>query len=231
MSSLRAAFFSFYKEMKKLTAVILGILMLSATGKAVETAWGFKAGISGSWVPGMIVPDNARITLPCVGGYGGAFFEAELADNFLLYTELCYCGRGHMDRSDFFGYVSRYFLRLSYLELPVMAGFRVADDRLTIYAGPELGVCLGGNAVSKDSAGNKISADARGLLNPVTMNLAILTTYMVTDNIGIDVKFDFGLTRTFKGEKISFGEGAMKREFINRTHNIGVQLGVCYKFD
>lgn len=218
--------------MKRLIVIVLAIITMTSTiSKATELAWGFKGGIAGSWIPGMVMQDNSRIILPCVGGYGGAFFEAEVADNFLLYTELCYCGRGHMDRSDFFGYVSRYFLRLSYLELPVMAGFRVADDRLTLYVGPEMGICLGGNAVSKDYEGKKLTADARGLLNPVTLNLAVLANYMITDNIGIDVKFDFGLTRAFKGEKISFGEGVMKREFTNRTHNIGVQLGVCYKFD
>lgn len=217
--------------MKRLTAILLGILLFCNSGKALETAWGFKAGIAGSWIPGMVMQDFTSTPLPCVGPYGGAFFEAELADNFLLFTELCYCGRGHMDRYEYFGYVSHYFMRLSYLELPVMAGFRMLDDRLTFYLGPELGVCLGGNAVSKDNQGKKISASARDVLNPVTLNLALLGNYMFSDNFGIDVKFDFGLTRTFKGDKVVFGEGAMRRGFVNRTHNIGVQIGVCYKFD
>lgn len=218
--------------MKKLKILAIVCALLSGGMLyAMEFNYGLKAGLSMSWVPGMILEDASRTVLPCPGPYGGAFIEFELADNFLLYTELSYAGLGHIDKFTFYDYFNQYFLRLSYLQIPVFAGFRLLDDRFTLYLGPELGVCLAGNSLSRADGKDRQKFNERANLNPVVLDFALMGQYMFTDHLGIDVKMDFGLTRTFRGEHFVLDYGSFKRDVQNRTHNVGVSLGVCYKFN
>lgn len=197
--------------------ILLTIAILSCCmSSQAQARFGIKGGLSASWIPGTVI-NGDEVVSPHNSFYAGGFANWELGDILLLQTELLYAGKGHSDRSRLLN--EKYFRDLGYLQLPVFVGVRIADDRCGIMLGPELGYLVYAN--TRDYDGSR--KDSRDECNPFNFAIALQAAYMITDGLGIEIKADWGLTRTFKGAYLGVAD--------DPGHNMSFQIGLCYRFE
>ena len=181
---------------------------------AQDFQFGIKGGLSASWLQGTVVTGYETV-VPHNNFYAGAFASCDVYDDLFLQAELLYAGRGHSDKSEILPSYSR---NLGYLMLPVFAGYRFSDA-VSLMVGPEFGYLL----FSKTKVGDH-KTDSTKECKPFNICVAMQLNYMITDNFGVDVKFDWGLNKTFK-------PGIYAEGVNDDGRNMAAQIGVCYKFD
>lgn len=193
---------------------LTAILALVCVGAFAQDgpSFGLKAGIGGNFIPGTtILPDDN--VLPNFGFYGGAAYYLPLGGVTGLQAELLYARKGIMTKGETFE--NKYIRNIHYLELPVLFSVALADGRYRVMVGPEFGYALG--TYVKNSAGKRDPASADAL-NRFNVGGVLQTIYLITDNLGLDLKFDVGINRTFASE-------------YDKGHNMSVQIGLSYFFD
>ena len=196
--------------MRKLLLSLLCAVLSAGAYAQGDFYVGAKAGVAANWIPGTtILPDDD--VLPNFGFYGGATFTLGISDACALQAELLYARKGIMTKGEVFQ--NRYVRNIHYIELPVLFSMRVADDRYRVMLGPEFGYALGTTVKNMSGKKDPASADA---LQRFNVGAVLQTTYFVTDNLGIDVKFDCGFTKTFAA--------------IDKGHNASVMVGLSYCF-
>ena len=199
---------------------ILAICAFFCISLSASAQWyiGAKGGLSVSWIPGTSIYGYEKI-LPHNSFFAGAYGGVGIGDVAVLQVEALYAGKGHSDRS-IAELGGRYNRELAYLQIPVFAGARIVDDRLTIMAGPEFGYLLFSKVKESDKAPVKNVNDC----NRFNIALGLQFNYMITDWLGIDLKFDAGLNRTFSGDTIY-------KDMVDRGHNLSAQFGLCFRLD
>lgn len=190
------------------------LLSFATVAKAQDFQFGLKGGLSASWLQGTVVTGYEQV-IPHVNFYAGGYTTYDLSRDFFLQAELLYAGRGHSDRSEI---LPKYSRSLGYLMVPVFAGYYLVDN-LSLMLGPEFGYLL----FSKTKAGDKVT-DTLKDCRRFNICIAMQMNYMISDNFGVDVKFDWGLNKTFK-------PGMYAKDVNDNGRNMAVQIGVCYKFD
>lgn len=216
--------------MKKIL-LILTLAVLCAANADAQFWVGAKAGFGAYWIPKTTIELGEQV-VPHNAFYGGIVGGFEAGNGMILQTELLYSGKGFSSRTNNPDIATndKYLHNIDYLQIPVMVGWQLLDDEaLKLMLGPELGILLGDRVLHKDySSGSEVViTDERntGLCRPLNLALAFQATYMIFDNLGIDLKFDIALTRTFK-------QGIPLPDYMNdKGHNLGAQLGVVYMLD
>lgn len=209
-------------------AISLAALLLCTVSHA-QVNVGVKGGISGSWINGVVLLPGARI-VPHPALYGGIYANADIADGFFCQAELIYAGKGHSEYTNLGSVSNKYSLSLGYLQIPAMFGMELFDGKYHLMVGPELGILLHADAIDKTGSPDLskdivIKENYRSNCNALNLGICLQSTYFVTDNLGIDVKFDWGASRTFKKEAYD------KLGIKGNAHNLSVQLGVCYNIE
>ena len=201
-------------KIKRLFVAAALALALSAGANAQDDwEFGVKGGVALNFMPCTTVNPGDQVTAN-VGFQGGAFATCYLTDSFVGQIELLYSRKG-------VGTINNTILKdpdlfshnIHYLQIPVLFGVTsLADDRMKVLVGPELNMCLGHKVI-----GNHLNPFIN---EPCQFNLGlgVQSTFFLTDALGIDLKFDFGLTRTFK------------EETKDKGHNAAIQLGLSYRF-
>lgn len=203
--------------MKRLHCIVaVAALVLGAVSvNAQDFQFGLKGGLAASWLTNTVVIGD-EVIVPHNSFYAGAVAKYDVSRSFMLQAELLYAGKGHSDKSELRG---KYIRSLSYLQIPLFAGYRFSSKDYTIMIGPEFGYLLGSRTTA---AGKKF--DSTSECRRFNIALALQTNYMVTDNFGVDVKFDWGANGTFAP--------GMYAEGVNDNgRNVTVQVGVCWFFD
>lgn len=190
--------------MKRLFLILSFLTAAAFELSAQEFLFGAKAGVCASWLPGYPVLEYTR-PLPHNAFYGGVSAEYVFANDMFVEADVLYCGKGHSANDLALGKFSH---NLNYLQVPVYFGMKFVDGRYSVMIGPELGISLGGNV--KPDGFSVLPYN----LNPTQFFVAVQTTYMINDFFGVDVKFDFGATDTFR----------------DGGKNLSIQLGLCCKF-
>ncbi|MDB5272858.1 MAG: hypothetical protein JWO58_1225 [Chitinophagaceae bacterium] len=138
---------------------------------------------------GSTTDKNTSIITPTVG----VVLNAQLGDIFALRPELLYLQRG--TKTDLGGGVTET-ARVSYLELPinVAAGLQAGPGRFEVYAGPAIGVAIGGAYKAKGNS-NTVTGSIKPKKEPsgATGNDVYINPINVSLNFGLDYKFDNGL--------------------------------------
>lgn len=190
------------------------LLSFATAAEAQDFQFGLKGGFAASWLQGTVVTGYEQV-VPHNSFYAGAFTTCDFASDFFVQAELLYAGRGHSDRSEL---LPNYSRSLGYLMVPVFAGYQLIDN-LSLMLGPEFGYLL----FSKTKAGDKVT-DTISDCRRFNICVAMQMNYMIFDSFGVDVKFDWGLNKTFK-------PGMYAKDVNDNGRNMAVQIGVCYKFD
>ncbi len=190
------------------------LMSIATVAVAQDFQFGVKGGLSASWLQGTVVTGYEKV-VPHNNFYAGAFASCDVYDDLFIQAELLYAGRGHSDRSEILPDYSR---NLGYLMVPVFAGYRFGDD-LSLMVGPEFGYLL----FSKTKV-DKRTVDTIEDCKRFNVCIAMQLNYMITDNFGVDVKFDWGLNNTFK-------PGIYAEGVNDNGRNMAAQIGFCYRFD
>ena len=117
----------------------------------------------------------------------------------------------------------------NYVNVPILAKLHLGPIR--VYAGPQLGFATGFNTKtttvnSKTPDNEDISKAVVENYNSFDFSLALGAQYKLTENIGVDARYNIGLTNVFPAVKNDKGEvtaDAWGKQGV-------VQLGVFYEF-
>ena len=208
------------KAGKFISVVALALFMGVSASAQGEWEFGVKGGVALNMMP-MTTLDPYDKFKANFGFQGGAYANVYLSDFLMGQVELLYSRKGvstinHAGQVAFDGAALEYERDIHYLQLPVLIGFHsLMDDRLRLLIGPELNVYLGDTIKANYVS---IFESENYQVNPFNLGISAQSTYFITDSLGIDLKFDYGLTRTFKSSTNDKG------------HNFGVQLGLSYRF-
>ena len=119
------------------------------------------------------------------------------------------------------------FWSAGYINIPILAKAHFAN--IAVYAGPQLGFATGFNSASKvttDGKTTEYDPEAVEDYSSFDLSLALGAQYKLTANIGIDARYNIGLTNVFPTLKND--EGEVTREGFGKQGVL--QLGVFYEF-
>lgn len=203
--------------MKSIRAIILtaiALLALSTNLQAQTWHFGPKAGYAASWMPGTTINGDEQSILPHSSFYGGFLIDCYFGEMFYAEADIMYAGKGHSDKG---GIDVRYSRQLNYLQMPLLFGVSFADDQATVAIGPEFGWLMSSTVKRMELPKYKDTESC----NRFNIALGLQLEYMISDELGVDLKFDWGLNRTMKHYFDANDKG----------RNLSLQVGVCYKFE
>ena len=196
--------------MKKFVITLLLACIAFSAASAQEFLFGVKGGVSGNWIPKTNINPDDKV-MPNTGFYGGVSGSLDISDQTFVQAELLYARKGISTKGTVFD--NKYWRKLHYIQLPVMLGFKMRDDDLRFMIGPEFGYCVGNKVY--DSATIVTPASASDV-KKFNFALALQTSYLIYESLGIDFKVDYALTRTFAGD--------------DNGRNLSLQIGLSYLF-
>lgn len=203
--------------MKKLLTFLASALLFGCiSANAQDFDFGLKAGITGNWLPNTIIDDGDKV-LPNLGFYGGVFGDVNLSESFFVRAEAMYARKGVSTRNDYTSH--KYSRYLSYLEVPVLAGFRLGyDDRVMFLAGPGFAYCFG-DKVQQDGIFDPAST---GNVNKFDLSLVLQASYLLTESLAVDFRVDYGFLRVLGKNELTGLE--------DKGRNLGIMFGFSYAF-
>lgn len=117
---------------------------------------------------------------------------------------------------------------VNYVNVPILA--KVHFMSLRAYAGPQLGFSLGYNTTTETVIGDNTNTQKATLeddnYNSFDLSFVVGAQYKLTNNIGIDARYNIGLTNVFPA--IKDGNGEVLTEAWGKQGVL--QLGVFYEF-
>lgn len=206
--------------MKKLFA--MAVLLFSTIGLSAQN-FGIKGGVSystlnGGKISGVEVKGR-------VGFYAGAFMELPLGSSFALQPEVIYSQQGTKWEVTRLGQTASLQLKNSYINVPVMAKFKIGN--LSLMAGPQLGFLVGTptQELSFNNNSVKFNKDAFASLD---FGVGAGVEFLITKGLFIDLRYTQGLINTLDKNNSSLKELQIsdKNNFKNATLTLGLGLKI-----
>lgn len=231
--------------MKKLIVTVATLAL--SLGAFAQINFGVKAGGNLSTISGVTSSEeggnlewggvnlgSADVSQSMKFGFNvGAWAEYMVMPMFGVQVELNYSTQGVNEKlvtsTDLFGGSSSTTKKTwaaNYINVPILAKFHFGPIRA--YVGPQLGFALGLNTTTETitSDNTNIKEAAVDNFNTFDLSLALGAQYKLTENIGVDARYNIGLTNVFPAVKNDKGEitaEAWGKQGV-------VQLGVFYEF-
>ncbi len=230
----------FKKKMKKLFVTLMALVV--ATGAFAQIKVGVKAGGNIANISGMISEENgldwgdlAKVTPSQsmkVGFNAGVWAEYKVMPLFGVQVELNYSTQGVNTKvetsSSLLGAASTTTTtyKANYINIPILAKFHFAN--IAAYVGPQLGFNVGFDTTTTTTTedNTNIKEGAVEKYNGADFSVALGAQYKFTPNIGVDVRYNIGLTNTFPATTNDKGEvltEAWGKQSV-------VQIGLFYEF-
>lgn len=228
--------------MKKLIVTLAALVV--ASGAFAQLNYGVRAGANLSSISGMVEEENldygdlvtASATQSSKLGMNfGIFAEYMLMPMLGVQAEVNFSMQGVNTHVNVSGTLlggelkNKNSFMANYVNVPVLAKFHFANIRL--FAGPQLGFLAGDiNVKSKTTSGEetKIEKDDLDddLYSGIDFSFVVGGQYKFTENIGVDARYNIGLTNVFPTQKndkgVVLSEGYGKQGVL--------QIGVFYEF-
>jgi len=212
--------------MKKIIVTVAAVFAFGFAN-AQETKFGVKGGLNVANLTGDDDEDNSSK----IGFNAGGFVEIKVSNKFAIQPELLFSTQGtKAEFSEDLGNGDSYSadgkLNLSYLNIPVMAKYYVAD-KFSLEAGPQIGFLMSakskytetltqGNVTTTSSAEEDVKSD----FESVDFGVNFGAGYDFTENLSLGLRYNLGLSNVYKTES---GDN-----FKNSNNVFSVSLG--YKF-
>ena len=122
---------------------------------------------------------------------------------------------------------TKYVWSVNYVNVPILA--KAHFGPISAYVGPQLGFATGFNVKTTTISGDKQTTENDKYTddyNTLDLSLVLGAQYKLTENIGVDARYNIGLTNVFPAKKNDKGEvtaDAWGKQGV-------VQLGVFYAF-
>lgn len=202
--------------MKKIILSAVAVLAFGFTN-AQDVKFGLKTGLNISNVTGDLEGTSSK-----TGLFFGGLAEIKISDKFSFQPELLFSSVGAkvVDSDIAYNYKSEDKYILSYLNVPLMAKFYVAD-KFSLEAGPQLGFLLSAKSkysINDDGYKESGTEDLKDEVSSFDFGFNFGTSYDFTDNISAGVRYSVGLSNVFKDM------GAFK------AHNSNLAFALAYKF-
>jgi opacity protein-like surface antigen len=227
--------------MKKILITMMALVV--ATGAFAQLNFGVKVGGNLATISGMTSEDNgldfgdlAKVTPSQsmkVGFNVGAWAEYMVMPMLGVQVELNYSLQGVNTKvetsSSLLGAASTTDTSYGagYVNVPILAKAHFAN--LAAYVGPQLGFATGFNytsTVTTDDKATEYEPEAVEDYSGFDFSLVVGAQYKLTANIGVDARYNIGLTNVFPTLKND--EGEVTREGFGKQGVL--QIGVFYQF-
>ena len=194
--------------MKKILVVIF--VLIASYSYAQDLKFGVKAGLNLSNVVG----DDFEDVDMKSGLYFGGFLNVPLNDRLSFQPELLYSRQGWKEDAVMLGSTNRDLkMKISYLNIPLLVRMGLgSSDKVYFYAGPQIGFFLKAEVEFDDN-----DEDAKDAFDSVDFSLNIGFSFVVGDNMSLDVRYNRGLSNIIDGGDI-------------KAYNSVFQLGASYSF-
>lgn len=191
--------------MKKLTLFAIAALITTIAGAQVQ--FGVKAGLN---LANMTVsPSDPSVSLKMKPNFNaGALAYVPLFGHFGLQPEIMYSAQG--SKMDFEGTTINY--NLGYVNVPVLFKYKDASGFFA-ELGPQIGFLIAGKAKSGSE-----SQDIKSNFKSTDISGALGIGYLSSLNLGIDARYNLGLTNIAKDSGGSSAKNGV------------IQVGVFYMF-
>lgn len=204
--------------MKKTLLIIALTLGTIVSTQAQEDGirFGAKAGLNLASISGDGTDDlSTRTAL-----HAGALVEIPISDKFAFQPELLFSAQGaKFDFSDQ-GFTDESTFRLSYLNVPLMGKFYVAEG-FSIQAGPQIGFLLSAKDVGEDSFNGEYEDDIKDIFKGIDFGVNFGLGYQLDMGLFFDGRYNLGLTDV-TDEREGGDDGS--------NQNAVFQISVGYKF-
>lgn len=215
------------KKFFRIAAVSAALLCSALISCGAQSFWiGPKADFSASWISHTVLNPGDKV-LPHNGFQAGLMASYDFGEDMMVQAELLYATKGHSDRNTLTDL--KYSRNIGYLELPLFFGYKLDDEKFHIMIGPELAWMLHCTTKEQYLEGTQIKdgpeIDAKGDCNPFNIDFVLQFAYYFIPNLGIDLKLDVALNRTFRPEF------AYKEKVPDNGHNMGASIGLVYRFE
>ncbi|GAA4952281.1 hypothetical protein GCM10023314_27140 [Algibacter agarivorans] len=149
-----------------------------------EVSFGVKAGVNFSDITG----DDTASFSGLTAFHIGVVSEIMISETFAFQPELLYSAQGSDWKDDFEGETFEGTVKLSYLNIPLMAKYYVAEG-FSLEVGPQLGLLLSAKD-EYDSTEDDIKDDLKGLDFGVNFGLG----YKLDNGLNFGARYNLGLT-------------------------------------
>jgi hypothetical protein len=172
---------------------------------AQDVKFGVKGGLNVANFSGDI-EDSSALT----GFHVGGFAEIKISEKFAIQPELLFSAQGADGDGGNFS--------LSYINVPVMAKFYVAD-KFNLEAGPQIGFLTSAKVKTQG-----MSIDAKELFNSTDFGMNFGAGYDFTENLSVGARYNVGISKLFSEEF----ENALGSDVT--VHNSVFSVSLGYKF-
>lgn len=197
--------------------IILTVAAVCAFGfaSAQESKFGIKGGMNLANFSGDVEDNSTK-----VGFNVGGFVEIKISEKFSVQPELLFSTQGAQSKYTEDTIKFKEELNLSYINIPVMAKFYVAD-KFSLEAGPQIGFLVSAKAKAEVTDGINSSSeegDVKDGFKSTDFGFNLGTGYDFTDNLSAGVRYNLGLSNILKDS------GSTKLQ------NTVFSVSVAYKF-
>lgn len=202
--------------MKKVLLSAVAVMAFMSVS-AQETRFGVKAGANLSTFTGDV--EDAK---SLVGFHVGAFAEIKLTDKFAVQPEILFSTQGAKNEESGAGFSSEDKLNLSYLNIPVMAKYYVAE-KFSLEAGPQIGFLLSAKdkyEYSGPGGSDSGKEDVKDGFKSIDFGVNFGAGYDFTENLSVGLRYNLGLSNIADGDDA--GDAKVKNSVFS--------LSVGYKF-
>ena len=208
--------------MKKVLLSAVAVMAFMSVS-AQETRFGVKAGANLSTFTG-----DADGVKSLVGFQVGGFAEIKLTDKFAIQPEVLFSTQGGKYKESALGYSQEDKLNLSYLNVPVMAKYYVAE-KFSVEAGPQIGFLLSAKdkyEYSGPDGSDSGKEDIKDGFKSIDFGVNFGAGYDFTENLSLGLRYTLGLSSVAdtpdEFEDFGFGDITVR--------NSNLALALAYKF-